>query len=154
MEGDALQQTAWAKARNEAYFGSRLHFIRSYYDSTLAKEGFTLDLYTEASTTKFGRIMNPYDSAYYFFDDSSANAEIYFPVKASITYNKKAPEKRYLQQQGLPENVPIQISYVDLLDAILIKTNGYFTEQNSWVNQGYWSWKNLADQLPYDYEPE
>jgi hypothetical protein len=41
---------------------------------------------------------------------------------------------------------------VSLTDAILIMENGYFFEQNSWVNQGYWSWKNLADQLPYDYE--
>lgn len=154
MQGDDSLKAVWAKARKEAYFGSRLHFLRSYYDSTLTKEGFTVDLFTEASKTKFGRLGNPYDTAYYFFDDSTNNAELYFPVKASITYTKKAPEKKYLQQQGLPANVPIQISYVDLTDAILIKTNGYFTEQKSWVNQGYWSWKNLADQLPYDYEPE
>ena len=75
-------------------------------------------------------------------------------MKASVYYNKKAPEKRYLQKNGLPLDVPIQISYVDLADGILIKTNGYFTEQKSWVNQGYWSWKNIADQLPYDYEPK
>lgn len=151
MEGDAVQQKAWEAARRNSYLGSQLHFIRSYYDSSLATEGFTVDLYTEASTTKFGRLKNPYDTAYYFFDDSTANAELFFPVKASITYNKKAPERRYLQQLGLPSNVPIQISYVDLSEAILIKPNGYFTEQKSWVNQGYWSWKNLADQLPYDY---
>jgi hypothetical protein len=153
MEGDASQQASWGKARRESYDGSRLHFLRSYYDSTLAKEGFTVDLYTEASSTKFGRLKNPYDTAYYFFDDSTANAELWFPAKASITYNKKAPEKRYLEQTKLPLDVPIQISYVDLTDAILIKVNGYFTEQKSWLNQGYWSWKNLADQLPYDYEP-
>jgi hypothetical protein len=152
MEGDSAQQITWKDARKNTYEGSRLHFLRSYYDSSLTKEGFTIDLYNQASIVKFGRLKNPYDTAYYFFDDSTANAEIYFPVKASITYNKKAPEKRYLQQSGLPLNVPIQISYVDLTGAILIKTNGYFTEQKSWVNQGYWSWKNLADQLPYDYE--
>lgn len=154
MEGDSAQQVVWANARNEAYHGSRLHFLRSYYDSTLAKEGFTLNLYNEASYTKFTAVQNPYDTAYYFFDDSTGNAEMYFPVKASIFYNKKAPEKRYLEQNKLPLDVPIQISYVDLTDAILIKTNGYFTEQRNWVNQGYWSWKNLADQLPYDYDPE
>jgi hypothetical protein len=51
-------------------------------------------------------------------------------------------------------NAKLQISYVDLSDGITIKPNGYFFDQKSWVNQGYWSWKNLADQLPYDYEPE
>ena len=110
-------------------------------------------MYSEESYTKFSRIRSPYDTAYYFFNDTTANAELWFPVKASITYNKKAPEKRYLEQNGLPLDVKVQISYVDLADAILIKPNGYFTEQKSWVNQGYWSWRNLADQLPYDYEP-
>jgi len=45
------------------------------------------------------------------------------------------------------------IDYVDLADGITIKPNGYFFDQKSWVNQGYWSWKNLADQLPNDYDP-
>lgn len=153
MEGDVAQQTAWSEARKNTYYGSRLHFLRAYYDSTLAKEGFTVDLYSAQSSTKFARLRNPYDTTYYYYNDSTANAELYFPAKASITYTKKAPEKRYLETNKLPSNVPVQISYVDLLDAIQIKPNGYFTEQKSWVNQGYWSWKNLADQLPYDYEP-
>jgi hypothetical protein len=153
MEGDSAQQAAWTIARNDTYHGSRLHFLRSYYDNTLAKEGFTVNLYNEKSYTKFSALQNPYDTAYYFFDDSTGNAELYFPVKASIFYNKKAPEKRYLERNKLPLDVPIQISYVDVKDGILIKTNGYFTEQSNWVSQGYWSWKNLADQLPYDYEP-
>ena len=154
MEGDSLQLATWQKARKETYYGSRLHFLRSYYDSALTYEGFTVDLYTPSSKIKFVPLRNPYDTAYYFFDDSTANAELYFPAKVSITYAKKAPEKRYLQQYSQPLDVPTQISYIDLADAILIKTNGYFTDQKSWVNQGYWSWKNLADQLPYDYEPE
>lgn len=153
MDGDELQQANWKKARNATYVGSRLHFLRSYYDSTLSEQGFTVDLNREGST-QFDRLKNPYDTTYYFFNDSTSVAELYFPAKASITYENKAPEKRYLQQYKLPLNVPIQISYIDLTDAIEIKTNGYFTEQKSWINQGYWSWKNLADQLPYDFEPE
>jgi hypothetical protein len=49
--------------------------------------------------------------------------------------------------------VPAEISYIDLRDAIVIKENGYFYDQKDWINQGYWSWKNLGDQLPYDYIP-
>jgi hypothetical protein len=153
MEGDSVQQVAWREARKKAYVGSRLHFLRAYYDSTLTQEGFTIDLPSTASVTKFVRLRNPYDTAYYSFNDTTANAELWFPEKATIIYNKKAPERRYLEQSKFPLDVPVQVSYIDLTDAILIKANGYFTEQKSWVNQGYWSWKNLADQLPYDYEP-
>ena len=153
MEGSAEEQQLWNKNRTEAYHGSRLHFLRSYYDSTLKQEGFTVDLLSKSRANKFDRLSNPYDTAYYFYDDSSATVDLWFPIKASISYNKKAPAAKYLEQYKLPLNAKIQISYIDLTDGIVVMPNGYFFDQKSWVNQGYWSWKNLADQLPYDYEP-
>ena len=152
LEGDAAQQAAWAKAREKTYNGSRLHFIRAYYDSTLKEDGFTVDLLSEGSGTRFDRLGNPYDTSYYFAD-STGNVELWFPRTVSISYTKARPEPAYLEQMSLPKNVPVQTSYVELRDAILVKPNGYFTEQRSWVSQGYWSWKNLADLLPYDYNP-
>jgi hypothetical protein len=154
MEGTPEEQQAWKLNREQAYYGSRLHFLRSYYDSTLKENGFTVDLLSKTRVNKFDRLSNPYDTAYYFYNDSTANAELWFPVKASITYNKKAPDKAYLEQYQLPADARLQISYIDLSDGIIIKPNGYFFDQASWVNQGYWSWKNIADQLPYDYEPD
>lgn len=154
MEGDTAQQHIWSANRKKVYYGSRLHFLRSYYDSTLQQDGFTVDMLSATDAAKFNRLANPYDSIYYGYIDSTADVELWFPKKVSITYIKKAPEAEYLQQYRLPLDVKTQISYVDLLDAILIKPNGYFTSQKSWIAQGYWSWKNIADQLPYDYEPE
>lgn len=154
MEGDSLQQVQWNEARKKAYYGSRLHFIRSYYDSTLQQQGFSVDILSTTQANKFDRLSNPYDSTYYFFDDSTGSAELFFPAKVSVVYEKRKPEKEYLQQYKLPLNVPIQISYVDLLEGISIKSNGFFNDQKSWINEGYWSWKNIADQLPYDYEPD
>jgi hypothetical protein len=153
MDGDAAQQAAWSKAREKTYMGSRLHFIRSVFDSTLKQEGFIIDLLSETSNTKFDRLRNPYDTAYYFANDSAGTVELWFPRTISVTYGKAQPDTAYLEQMNLPKNVPVQISYVELKDAIIVRPNGYFTEQRSWVNQGYWSWKNLADQLPYDYNP-
>jgi hypothetical protein len=153
IQGTAEQEKQWKQNREAVYYGSRLHFLRSYYDSTLKQEGFTVDILSSRTANKFDRLINPYDTNYYFFNDSTADAELWFPAKASISYNKKAPEKEYLTQYHLPADVRLQISYVDLTDGIVIKPNGYFFDQKSWINQGYWSWKNLADQLPYDYEP-
>jgi hypothetical protein len=153
MEGTPEEKQMWKKHRTEAYYGSRLHFLRSYYDSTLKEDGFTVDLLSKTRANKFDRLANPYDTAFYLYEDSTGNVEVDFPVKASISYYKKAPAKEFLQQYKLPLNAKVQISYVDLTDGIIIKPNGYFFDQKSWINQGYWSWKNLADQLPYDYEP-
>ena len=153
MEGTEEERQRWEKNRALAYEGSRLHFLRAYYDSTLKQEGFDVDILSRTVANKFNRLKNPYDTAYYYYNDSTREAELWFPVKASISYNRKSPEKEYLEQFRLPANVPIQLSYIDLLDAIVIKQNGFFFSQQSWVSQGYWSWKNVADQLPYDYEP-
>lgn len=154
MDGDTAQQRIWSEARQRAYYGSRLHFLRAYYDSTLKAEGFTVDVLTATGNRAFGRLANPYDTSYYLFDSTTGNAELWFPRKASISYVKSAPEPTYLQQYKLPSDVKVQISYVDLADGIVIMPNGFFLDQRSWTAQGYWSWKNLADQVPFDYEPE
>jgi hypothetical protein len=150
---DAMKKK-WAAARQAAYEGSRLHFLRSYYDSSLQEDGFAIDLLDENDDTKFNRVTNPYDSVYYGYIDSTNEVELYYPRKFSVTYLKKKPNAAYIKKFNLPQNVSMQISYIELQYAIDIKENGYFYEQRDWINQGYWSWKNLADQLPYDYWPD
>ena len=44
MEGSAEQVAQWEENRKKAYYGSRLHFLRAYYDSTLKEEGFNVDI--------------------------------------------------------------------------------------------------------------
>lgn len=187
MQGDDSLKKLWTTARAKAYTGSKLHFMRSYYDSTLLEDGWIIDMLDENSDRKFSKVKDVYDSSYYnlitytrdsiaYTKDSagvdSANniiyrtdsvihqvltgqvdVEIYYPRKISITYINKRPEPEYLKKMGLPKNVPYPISYIDIKNGIGIMENGYYYEQKDWVNQGYWSWKNLADQLPYDYLP-
>ena len=152
MEGSFQDQKLWSDNRKRAYFGSQLHFLRSYYDSSLKESNFEIAMLDETNDTKFNVIQNPYDTTYYVVYDSTFESEVFYPRKISITYKKK-PEPEYLQKFKLPKNVPVEISYIDLNDGIVIKENGYFYDQKDWVNQGYWSWKNLADLLPYDYIP-
>ena len=83
----------------------------------------------------------------------AVDVEIYYPRKIRISYNKR-PEPEYLKQNGFPKDVGLQITYVDFRDGIVIMENGYYYDQRDWLNQGYWSWKNVADLLPYDYVPD
>lgn len=152
MDSNFSQLRIWSANRKKAYEGSKLQFMRSYYDSTLAEDNYEISMLDSLNDKKFNIIRNPYDSAYYGVYDSTKEVEIYYPRKISVAYKKK-PETEYIKKYKLPVNVPSRISYIDLLDAIEIKENGYFYDQKDWVNQGYWSWKNLADLLPYDYIP-
>lgn len=152
MEGSFDDIKKWSVNRKMAYYGSKLQFMRSYYDSTLSDDGFEIALLDENDNTRFNIVANPYDTLYYGVYDSTNETEIFYPRKFSVTYKKK-PEPEYLKKFNLPKNVAIRISYIDMLDAIVIKENGYFYDQKDWINQGYWSWKNIADLLPYDYLP-
>ena len=153
MEADDSLKRVWAINRNKSYYGSKLQFMRSYYDSTLTEDGFVINLLDENNATKFNKVADVYDTLYYGALDSTGEIEIWYPRKFNVTYTKKKPEPEYLKKFKLPKNVGTQVSYVELTDGIAIKENGYFYDQKDWINQGYWSWKNLADQLPYDYSP-
>ena len=144
----------WKKNRQKAYLGSRLHFMHSYYDSTLSQSGFIIDMLDENDDKKFNKITEPYDATWYTTVDSVNEIDIYFPKRISITYTKRTPENEYLKKYKLPMNIGVQISYIDVLDVITIKPNGYYYDQKDWINFGYWSWKNIADQVPNDYTPD
>lgn len=154
MEADDSTKQVWSKARAKAYEGSKLHFMRSYYDSSLYEDGWVIDMLDEKNEKKFNRVDTPYDTLYYGALDSTLQIEIWFPRKLSIAYTKKKPEPEYLKKMGLPKNVQYPISYIDIKETIAITENGYYYEQKDWINQGYWSWKNVADLLPYDYLPD
>lgn len=154
MEGSDSLKKQWTKARVDAYHGSKLHFMHSYYDSTLIDDGFVIALLDSTNDKKFNKVKDPYDTTYYVGPDSTNQIEIWYPRKISVMYTKKNPEPEYLKKMNLPKSVPYATSYIDLKDAIVITENGYYYDQKDWINQGYWSWKNLADLLPYDYMPE
>ncbi len=182
MEGSDSLKNVWAKNRRNTYDGSKLHFMHSYYDSTLIEDGWIIDMLDEKDDKKFNKVKDVYDTAVYnalvlypeitiidstsltdslpvqrtILDSAHASTQVefFYPRKISITYTKRSPEKEYLKKMNLPKNIPYIISYVDLKDWIAITENGYYYEQKDWINQGYWSWKNVADLLPYDYLPE
>jgi CarboxypepD_reg-like domain len=154
MEGNDSLKSVWGKKRSNTYYGSKLHFMRSYYDSTLTEDGWLVDLLDENNDKKFNKVKDVYDTTYYGAMDSTLQVEIWYPRKISVTYTKKRPEAEYLKKMNLPKSVPYPISYIDIKQTIAITENGYYYDQKDWVNQGYWSWKNLADQLPYDYLPD
>jgi CarboxypepD_reg-like domain len=151
MAGNNDSLTLWKLNREKAYFGSRLQFMHSYFDSSLTENGFVLAELDENDDKKFNRILNPYDTVYYSSVDSVQEKDIYFPRRISITYTLSTPENEYLKKYKLPKDIGVQTSYIDLLDIISIKQNGYYYDQKDLINYGYWSWKNIADQVPYDY---
>jgi hypothetical protein len=152
MQGTPEQQQTWKNNRDFTYSGSRLHFIRSWYDSTLADEGFILEQADSSNKGKLTTINDPYDPKFYSVD--SGEVMINLTGRLRVSYTNQVPNRKYLQEHNFPLNTKVEISALDLLDGFVIEENGYFYDQTDVINMGYWAWKKLAETLPYDYLPE
>jgi hypothetical protein len=151
MTGTPEQQDTWKQNRLYAYAGSRLHFVRSWYDSTLDEEGFVLEL-ADSGTTQMKKIDNPYDPQFYSRD--SGGVQIDIAGRLRVSYTAQTPDKKYLIENKYPLSTGVEISALDILNGFVIEENGYFYDQSDVSNIGYWSWKKLAEVVPYDYVPE
>jgi hypothetical protein len=155
LDSTAEQKIIWAQNREKAYYGSRLHFMRCYYDSTLVENGFQLEqISTDSITGKlvYTSLANPYDSTIYSLVDST-DKEVSLFGKYRVVYTLAKMEKDYLIANKYPVTAKDQLSTLEFLNGFVITENGFFYEQPEVINSGYWAWKNLADQLPYDYWP-
>ena len=154
LEGTPEQKELWKNARVIAYNGSRLHFMRSWYDSTLEEEGFALELVdTTKKTMSTIPVKNPYDGLHYIAAENN-DVEIDWPGKLRILYKNEKPARNFLTQYKLPSSFAYQATILEINDAFVIEQNGYFYEQGDIVNTGYWSWEKIADLVPYDYNPD
>lgn len=154
LDGTPEQKATWKQNRIKAYNGSRLHFVRSWYDSTLQDEGFSLEWIDSTKKTLSGKLIeNPYDSVHYSVGDND-DVEINWRGKLRVFYKNEMPDKKFLTQYKLSATMKSQVTILDIADAFVIEQNGYFYDQSDIVNTGYWSWEKVADSLPYDYDPE
>lgn len=149
MQGTPEQQQTWKNNRDFTYMGSRLHFIRSWYDSTLTDEGFVLEMPDSAHKGKMITVKDPYDPKFYSTD--SGDVVITLSGQLRVSYTNQQPNQKYLKEHNFPLNTKVQISALDITNGFVIEENGYFYDQPDVINIGYWSWKKLAELLPYDY---
>ena len=152
MQGTDEEKSIWKTNREKAYYGSRMHFMRSWYDSTLLDEGYTIQKVEDIKALDGVEIENPFDTTFYHADTSDVEIDIKGRLK--VIYRNETPDARYLSYYKLPSYMKVQISAIDLADGFIIEENGYFYEQSDVINTGYWAWEKFAEALPYDYWPE
>jgi hypothetical protein len=152
LTGTAEQQQTWTKNRYRTYIGSRLHFMRSWYDSTLKDEGFQVETLNAPQSDKGTLLDNPYDATIYALDSGIVDININGSIR--VTYTGQVPDKKYLMQNHFPLNAKVEVSALEMPSGFSIEENGYFFEQSEITNMGYWAWKKIAELVPYDYNPE
>lgn len=153
LPGTDEQKLVWKQNREKAYKGSRLQFMRSWYNHNLEKDGFVLERVDSTSKTlKTTPVENPYDTSIYQSVENN-DIEVNWKGRMRVIYKNAPPDPQYLQENKMAPTIIAQISILDIDDGFVIQQNGYFYDQNDVINIGYWSWRKLADDLPYDYTP-
>ncbi len=152
MNGTPEEEREWKAKRLKAYNGSRMHFMRAWYDHTIKEEGFEIEKVMSLDPFTSETIAHPYDSSFYSIDSSEVSID--YNGYLRIKYHKEMPEKAYIEFYKLPPHLRAQLTVITINEGFNILSNGYFYDQNDVINNGYWSWEKLAELLPYDYMPE
>ncbi|RYY69400.1 MAG: carboxypeptidase-like regulatory domain-containing protein, partial [Chitinophagaceae bacterium] len=143
----------YKKRREQAYYGSSLHFFRALISDSLGNNHFTIKNIITDSTV---RINGKYERASHQFsprshlqkDSSNENGYTFdWREELSITYKKDG--KRNISHpayvhSGLSKNAP----------RLLIDPFGIVLNPMHMFVSGYWSSLKVPNMLPYDYYPE
>lgn len=153
---DSNKIKQWKLAREKAYDGSLLHFMRSLYDSVLKEDGFEVRFIGKDNqgADKEIKLTNIYSSLRYAKDDSIHLAEIK-PEKSDLAVLNGfiTPSKKFAEQNpSMPKGFLLSFLTLKPDESIYIEQNGYFYNQNDVILNGYWNWTKIADMLPYDFE--
>jgi hypothetical protein len=153
---DPEQLSRWVKARQEAYKGSMLHFMRSLYYKTLVQEGFEVQFLIDVNGKETAiPLKNFYGALNYIKDDSTQLVEVRpNQLRMGVIYLKEKPAPIFTSLYP-DEPSGFQFSTLSFLpkESITIEQNGYYFEQNDIAISAYWTWDRMADQLPYNYLP-
>ncbi len=148
--------TKWQTARQEAYNGSVLHFMRSIYDQRLTEEGFEIQYVVGINGRDSAlRLKNFYAALNFIKNDSLQLVEIKpNQNQVGVIYTKEKPASGYLaENEKAPKDFQFSVLTFLPKHAIIIEQNGYYYEQNEITTNEYWTWERIADQVPYDYVP-
>jgi len=153
----AAQLQIWKNAREETYYGSTLHFMRSLLKKQLDAEGFEIQLLTEENGKETAVQVKDYYAALNFNAGDSTNPASFYPNnwKFGILYKDEVPSEKYLAENiDAPKTFQFSTITFQNKEKLFIENNGFYYDQNDITFNEYWAWTKMADALPYDYVVE
>jgi hypothetical protein len=151
-----INKQLWNTARQKAYYGSVLHFMRSLYQEDLESNNFEIQFLVKIKGRDSALVLKDFYGAMNLeFLDSLSQAWVTpNQTQVGIIYQKEKPDELYIKDH--PEE-PTDFQFSTMIfqpqKTLKIEQNGYYFEQNDIVMNGYWSWVKMADILPYDFVP-
>ena len=151
---NAAQLQIWKNAREETYYGSTLHFMRSLLKKQLEADGFEIQLLSEANGKETAIAVKDYYAALNFSPGDSANPASFYPNewKFGILYKDEVPSQKYLAENSdAPKDFQFSSITFQNKEKLFIENNGFYYDQTDITFNEYWAWAKMADALPNDY---
>ena len=151
----------WIKHRQDAYFGSTLHFFRSFISNTLDAEGYNLYLVKPVSNTenKSSAEMAITITPSQILSANEADTgylKITVPGKLMVQYRRNPPSKNYLAKKMMVMgNMRLGFrAFINLTEPyFLVDRNGILEDPLAINYGGYWIYERAANLLPFNYQP-
>ena len=164
---DMGDKKRWNKNRQQAYYGSTLHFFRSLINNELKKESFSI------SRVKTDSIKQTNDKGLPYFKkfdvaipvtilnivqkDSFTNLHVVsWEDRLMVQYNKNPGSRQYLSKKILLGGIlPTGVrSFLTISSKnIQVDSYGILTNPMNILFSGYWVYEKAANLLPYNYYP-
>jgi len=146
----------WIKNRENSYYGSMLHFMRSLYKNEIDKEHFEVRKIIKKDNQinfLFNKII-PRDSIVFKLD--SLAVVLKFKDILQVVYTNKEPSSFYIRDVNFGLFSRNQISQLSLSEnEIKIFENGSYYDGTTLIHSGYWTWsEKVSNLLPLDYLPD
>ena len=157
-------QERWVSAREKAYNGSILHFLRASAQGTEYDEGFRTFLFDRSfwrsapsvfqshvmrmnAGVEMSDLLTPDENGYTYTMD--------FDGFLHIVFENERVDRDFVHDMQLAykNNGAPQISVLESTEGpVVFNQAGYFNAIYSLARYGYWNWESgICDLLPYDY---
>src|SRR5690606_19465949 len=149
-----VQTAIWNAAREDAYKGSILHFMRSLYRKQLLENGFEVQfVITTDGVQRAERLSDAYSSLRYNMDTSNLVEIKPFQPNIGVLYLKEVPLPGYgMLNPQEPDKFQFSILALPRNGSLFIEENGFYFDQTDVTLHGYYTWEKAADQLPYNFK--
>ncbi len=152
MKASQANARKWKRNRLNAYYGSRMHFMRSLFSNSLVPENFKIFEYEIVDSAKKELALNkPLQADDLRLSYDKISSCVFFNKPVMIYFKDNHPEL----SGSLTGYKPLElISTILFSDTVNVYSNGYYDNLYSITWGGEMADERIGDLLPFDFQPD
>lgn len=169
-DGSDNRKEKWKLNRLTAFYGSKMHFLRSLFKDSLSNEGYQIFRCEYDTLTKAYRSTIPVKREEIFLSDHNNYSRLDFNEPVMIRYTNKHPEIRAGKSKDISHSMNMIMSYnadfeirdpdkpletiIFFSDTLNLYRSGYFHDPYSVTWRGEMAEERVGEALPFNYTPD